>query len=522
MRNKLLFLSSAALAIGVFSTVSCGGRQMKDDTYTGDKLNVSVRNLYFEEYQGGDLYLAQVEDKFGLKFDFSTYEWSQWQNQISGAIAADDMTDIFHANITSYNFANVYKFWAEEEMAKPLPDDLSAWPYLKAQIEHTSNVDSLKINGKLYGIPIFSSDTKFSPFTYVYRRDWAKKWGVYQNNDEYTFEQFIELLEVFRDNLAPDNKYALADVEWGFPSIPNFYKQVPHCFAQDSDGHYVNNYTTAEYVQGLEKSKNFYDNGYYYPDQNSAQAGQINTKYTSGQFGVFFENLSYQNYYDMRSMFRQNNPTQPQSFIDDATAIMKIKGENGKYSLEGTDNWFSMTFFDYKISDNKMNRVLDMINWLLSPEGTRLAVYGKEGYDYKMVAGVPEIIETNWDRQPDGSFAPKQNGAKKLRYLATLSYDTLDYDPAIDKTAYNTLKSWENEMKAADTAGNLRVLKENKNVMWLTTPLKSLYSGQLRTNALINVQNYIIGELGSLDSYYGSFESSWGPVLDEINQTLGV
>ena len=61
--------------------------------------------------------------------------------------------------------------------------------------------------------------------------------------------------------------------------------------------------------------------------------------------------------------------------VNEATAIMKIKAPTdsmhaNKYVLEGTDNWFSMTFFDYKMSDNKMNKILDLLDWLLSEEGT--------------------------------------------------------------------------------------------------------------------------------------------------------
>ena len=38
--------------------------------------------------------------------------------------------------------------------------------------------------------------------------------------------------------------------------------------------------------------------------------------------------------------------------------------------------------FNYDISDNKMNKILDIIDYLLGEEGTRLAIYGKEGTKY--------------------------------------------------------------------------------------------------------------------------------------------
>lgn len=525
MRKELLSLGILSLALGAISVSACGNRKGKEDTYKNGKLEVSIRNLYFNDYSGGDRYLEEVEDMFGMTFNLSSYAWANWSTQVNGAINSDNMTDVYHANIDSYNFAQLYKFWAEEEMAKPLPQDLSKWPNIQEMINNTSNIDSLKIDGVLYGIPIAKNttdySTSFSPFTYVYRRDWAKKWGVYQENDEYTWEQFEALLAKFQQELSSTNRYALADVEWGYPSITNFYKQVPHCFAQDSTGKYVNNYTTDEYIAGLEKSKAFMSRGWYHPDQNSAQDGSMNTKYYSNQVGILYENLSYENYMTLRRQLKATNTSVNDFNVNDATAIMKIKGEDGKYALEGTDNWFSMTFFDFKISDEKQAKILDMLDWLLSPEGTLFAIYGFEGYDYIMVDGKPQIQEEYWPRDLDGTRARKDNGAKYLRYLVSLGYDNLEDDPLTDLETAQILNNWEKDMKEADKNGELKTLKETAEVMWLTTEKKSLNSGSMRTSALENVMKYTYNRITSIEDFKKTFGGIWDIVLREINEALG-
>ena len=524
MSKSIILLGIASMATAMMTVTACG-RKEKEDTYKDGKLEVSVRNLYFSDYQGGDAYLDEIEKMFGLSFKLSSYDWANWNTQINGAISSDDMTDIFHANIDSYNFANVYKYWAEEEMAKPLPENLSKWPNIKKMIENTSNVDSLKINGKLYGIPIAKNttdySTSFSPFTYVYRRDWAKKWGVYQENDIYTWDQFKALLEAFKANMK--NGYPLADVEWGFPSIPNFYKQVPHCFAQDSTGKYINNYTTDEYIAGLEESRKFYANGWYHPDQNSSADGQMNVKYYGNTVGVLYENLSYSNYVTLRKQLKATNASNKDFNIDDATAIMKIKDPvNNQYCLEGTDNWFSMTFFDYKISNAKQEKLLDLFDYLLSEEGTRFAIYGFENYDYVMVNGKPQIQEEYWPVDENGTRARKDNGAKYLRYCVSLGYDTLEYDPLSETEVVNYLNSWEKEMKDALSQNKLRVLKETAEVMWLTTDKKAQNSGSMRTQALNNVMKYIYNkDVHTIDDFKKTFGSIWDLVLKEINDALG-
>ena len=526
MRKLTLLTSVLGITLGAITFSAC--QTTKKDTYTKDgKLKVSFRNLYFGDYGGkGDSYIREIEKMFNISIKVDTYDWANWSAQVNGQVKSGSLPDVFHANIDSYNFASNYKYWAEEEIVKPLPDDLSRWPNIKTMIENTTNIDSLKLDGKLYGIPIAKNTTDytttFSPFTYIYRRDWAKQYGVYQENDEYTWAQFTHLLEVFTQRFANTSRFALGDVEWGFPSITNFYKQVPHCFAQDENGNYVNNYTTQAYLTGLEMSKTFATNRWYYRSQNTARDGDLNKAYFSNQCGVLYENLSYSNYVTLKNELKSANTTFTEQQLDDATAIMKIKGEDGKYVLEGTDNWFSMTFFDNKISDTKMEIILDLYDYLLSEEGTLFSIYGFEGYDYVKNGDNIELVEEYWPKNKDGSYAKKDNGAKYLRYMVSLGYDTLSYDPLTNKKAYNYLNDWELEMKEALANNELKVLKETKEVMWLTTPLKAKNSGILRTKALEAAMKYVYGTIKTQDKFIEAVtNSTWDDVLEEINAAIG-
>ncbi len=525
MRKKILLLGVATMALGLLTVTGC--KREIIDRYRDGKLIVSARNLYFGAYAGGDRYLQEVEKKFGITFDFASYDWSNWTTQVTGSINGMNMENIFHANVDSYNYSSTYKFWAEEQLTKALPDDLSPWPNIKNMIDNTSNIDALRVGGKLYGIPIAKDttdySTSFSPFTYIYRRDWAKRWGVYQENDEYTWPQFEALLEKFRVELASSNRYALADVEWGFPSITNFYKQVPHCFAFDgAQNKYVNNYTTPEYINGLNESREFMSNGWYHPGQNSSADGDMNKRYYSNQVGVLYENLSYSNFIALKTQLRKTNASDTSFVLDDALAIAKIRGTDNKYALEGTDNWFSMTLFDYRISDKKQKLVLDMLDWLLSEEGTTFSIYGFKGYDYDVVDGEIKIKPEAWPKDKNGQYAEKSNGARYLRNIISLGYDTLAKDPLTDQAAVSYLEDWDTQMKTALANGELKVLKERAEVMWLTTPLKADNSGNLRTVALQDVMKYVYSkDIKTIDQFKARFGKTWTDVLKEINDALG-
>ena len=536
MRKSLSLTGTLGMLVALmFSTVGCNSNDTKPDTYTKDKkLIVSIRNLYLSDYDAADPYLSELEEQFGIKFNLTKYSWDKWGSEVTSSINGKNLPDVFHADVDSYNFGFQYKFWAQHQITKPLPTDLSPWPYLKESIENATNVDALKVNGKLYGIPVAKNttdySTTYSPFTYIYRRDWAKEVGAYQENDEYTWKQFEDLLEAFRIKFADSSRSPLGDVKWGYPSIINFYKQVPHCFAFDSTANkYVCNYTTDEYITGLQKAKSFKSKGWYNSAQNEANEDTMTQKYYGNQLGVLYENLSLSNYLKIRTGLAEANTSFSEAEIDDAAAIMKIKSPvDNKYALEGTDNWFSMTLFDYRISDKKMNLILDVLNWLLSPEGTKFSVYGDEGIDYVMDGDEVKLIERSWPKDDKGKYADKQNAGKYIRYLASLGNDNLVIDPLTDKHALSILDNWDAEMKTALANGTLRVLQENEEVMWLATTRKARHSNKMLDDALANVMDFIYNTNGitTVDKFKAAFKltdarSTWYLVLKEINDKLG-
>lgn len=520
MKKEKLFIITPALVmllVPALLLTSCDGGGKKDE-YDGDKLIVSLRNLYFDAWSGGDNYTDFIEDTFKVKLQLSNYSWVDWTTQVNGAINGNNVEDVFHFNLDSYNFASTYEYWADGEIIKALPDDMTSWPNLNSLLENTSNIDALKINGKLYGIPIAKNienpETTFSPFTYIYRRDWARDLGVYKENDIYTWTEFNALLHAFNLRKANDANMvaAIGDVEWGFPSVTNFYKESPHCFTRNTQGDVISNFHSDKYIEGLNKAKDLVNNQYYYQNQYSSKDGEMNKRYASQKLGVLYENLSYTNYNKLRTDYIRNYPTVN---VDDATALMKVKGPDGKFALEGTENWFSMTFFDAEISETKQRKILDIMDWLISEEGTHFAMYGIEGYDYDMINDEPVLKDVN-------EYKTKTNGAKYLRYMTTLGYDTHGYDPLVNQDTLAIINDWTAEMSEALTNEEMRIFEEDPDIRWLSSPLKNQHSGRMLSNANSYVTQYAFNTITSIDAYKAQLNRDpWESVLAEINAKVG-
>lgn len=542
MKNtKLLLMSPVVAIMAIGSLAGCTKKNGENKYDKEGRLILDLKNVYFDQWQGADTYTDIINEKFNVKIKASGYSYESWSEQVNVAINGDNLTDTIHYELKDYNFGASYEEWVDNLMIKALPDDMSKWPNLQAMLAKVSNLNSLKINGKLYGIPCLldlnNPEKDFSNFTYVYRRDWAKKIDeanknkagytpIYKEGDVYTWDEFNRLLKAFsteiqKDYLAnSDQAYALADEAWGFPSVTNFYKDAPHCFTKDANGKAVNAFTTDNYLAGLEVAKDFVSKRYYSPDQFNYKDGTAKKKYIGGLAGVFYDNFSLSNYLDLRTTFRNNNRN---TDLDDGTALMKVKDPNGVFSLESTENWYGITLFNYNIKDEKMEKILDIMDYLLTEEGTRLAIYGKEGYDYEMVDGKVQLNEINWEKDSNtGKLIKKENGAKYLRYMATLGNDTKSYDPYTDMDTYNIIKGWQDEMATAKANNQLRVFRTPVDIAWMSTPTKNEKTQDLLGDGNNAALKYAFSKLDK-DAYLKVFSSNknWERTLNEINAKLG-
>ena len=540
MKNTKLIFASSMVAFLTLGMTACGGKNGEDKYDKEGRLRLQLKNVYFDNWEGEDVYTEKINEKFNVTIKASNYDYNSWDEMVNTAMNGDNLTDAIHFNLKAYNFGSTYEKWVDNLMFKALPDNLSKWPNLKSMLDNISNLDALKVNGKLYGIPIandISNPTKdFSNFTYVYRRDWAKAIDeankntagytpVYKEGDVYTWDEFKRLVAAFSTNITKkdfantDKACAMVDERWGFPSVTNFYKDAPHCYTKDANGKAINAFTSDGYIAGLEVAKEFVSSHYYSQDQFNFDDGKANKEYLAGRAAILYDNFSLANYLTLRKEFKTSNKYVN---LDDGTAFLKVKGPDGKFALEGTENWFSITLFNYNISDTKMEKILDILDYLLSDEGTKFAIYGIEGYDWNMVDGKVELNPMSWEKGSDGKYGSKPNGGKYLRYMATLGNDTKAYDPFTDMDTFNLHNAWIEEMKTVKAANQLRVVKEPSDISWMSTKTKNDKTESILADANVDAMKYAFGQYSTIDAYKAKFNNAnWTKILAEINEKLG-
>ena len=498
MKTKKLLIYSALLCCTLAGMSGCKKKKSERE--------LDLRNLYFSSWDGSDPYTDVIEKMFDVEITPSSYSNQDWGEKVSSEVNGNNIGDAFHFDLESFNFGNTYKNWAEGKIIKALPDDLSKWPKIKALIENTSNIESLKLGGKIYGLPLAYNqddpDKTISNFTYVYRRDWLRtmKPAWVHEDDVYTWQEFLDIIDLFatRPAVVAGDAAAIGDVNWGFPSLTNFFKDSPHCYSAPESGPAVN-------------------------ASNASQDAAGYNAYKGGTLGIYYENLSLSNYSKLRQDIKNIKEISEED-LDDMTAIMRVKGPDGKFHLEGSENWFSMTFFNYDITDAKQEKILDILEYLLGEEGTRLAILGKENQDYRWDGEDTELIPDNWPMKSNGEYVTKINGAKYLRQMITLNNDAALMDPYTNLKCYQIIKKWQDDMKAAKANGELVTFQEPANVKWLSTQLKDLNTSSLIKEGNDNALSFCYGSegFGSLEAYTAKFNTAkWNDTIAEINRVLG-
>lgn len=515
MKKFISVLLSAICLVAVF-----GNGCSKE---SGATVKLNIANLYLQSFE--DEYAEYIEDKFNVEISAKQYSWADWDSQVTSAINGNNMPDVFHWNLEANTFPS-FQRWVKGGSLKALPD-LSKYPNLKKCVDACTGIEKMKIDGKLYGIPLVKNPNdlsiNFNEFTYIYRKDWVKKLveidsdkysRLLKDDDVYTFSEFEELLYAFKEHaseLGGSKTIPLADVEWAYPSVLSYYVKALGSYVYDGEAKkYVWNYTTDEYTEGLNKAKQYVSDEIYWQDQYSAKGNGALTKFKSGVVGCYYENVVLTNYESIRKDFKKNNPTVD---VDDACALMHLKRNDGKVVYEGGYNWYSVTLFSADASDEQVEKMLEIMDWLLSEGGTKFATYGIKDVDY--TEKEDGTIELLWSKKGDGEYANKKIDAQYLRYTASIGYDIVENSPLVSQASKDAYKKWNTKAKEFVANGEAYVMPLYLDMSWQTTENKVNYAG-LRNEAVAAVVEYTFNK-GGWDEFNNKSKVKYEAVLKEIN-----
>ena len=175
-------------------------KEDEEEPSTSDREIITVSmNVMDAEKNGNNPKMDYVKEKFGLEFEYWPVNWGDWNEKINNWISVNDTPDLIWWDLKGAQ-SNQYKTWAKQGAFKPIPYDLIAkYPNLQDRVDNMESFKHLEVDGELYAWP---SSRRYDPMVkntyssvWIYRRDWAKAVGLYNEDDIYEWEEWKNLIK---------------------------------------------------------------------------------------------------------------------------------------------------------------------------------------------------------------------------------------------------------------------------------------------------------------------------------------
>ena len=345
-----------------------------------------------------------VKEKFNLTYEYVPVSWGDWNEKIRTWIATDDAPDLIYWDLKAAS-STEYFDWAKQGAFAPITEEkISKYENLNDFFQTSESVKAFKVDGELYCWPASRNnppeiDNAYTSY-FTIRKDWAQKVGLYQEDNEYTWDEWKALLAAIVAQDPGNNgasNAAMVLPTWGFPNGAVTFLNAPAAEGNETcsyikvDGKYIWPAATEEYKKAVVETYQMYQDGLIYKDNISFTGSESDDMFKAGQaFAAYNVAGSLNGWSDdmMRAGVIENK---------DALAPAVVYGMDGKWYMTQTEDYWCVTAFNHKITDEKMDRALMFWNFLNSTEGIRLRWRGIEGVDYKVTGENPEDVEVLWD-----------------------------------------------------------------------------------------------------------------------------
>lgn len=454
----------------------------------------------------------KILENFNMTLEAVPVSLSDFNDKNRVWISSGDMPDIVHANLIYPD----YKQFVEQELVRALPDDYETkYPNMAKAIAATGIDKPLKERhgGKLYCAPkpIFF-DPFVKPFgdhtTIYYRKDWAEKLGL-PVKDMYTIEEVMNMARTFMEkdpnSNGPGKTIGLAiepsNMMTFFARSHNsgwnaFYKK---------DGKYVWGPAHPESLEGLKALKKYYKDGIVYKDFFTIKVrGEVEAMFNAGLTGLMWNGGAFGNVKRLYGAFGKENPDKdPYKSI----GIANLLGPDNKIHSFEFMNLQSISYFNPNMEDDKYERILDLIDYVATPDVQNLIHLGFEGEDYKKNG---DKIEITRKKGKDGNPVPMAElyPSYYLWGMLIIAWDDFTVrDPSTDPRLIEANKKlW------TDRTNNGNMLRVDYDLTFFTAP---------NYNKAVSITNNVHNDFTEIIVKNDDVETAWKQYVKENEKLIG-
>lgn len=519
-RKRILAgLLTSALMISCLA--GCGAGTGQEDEASGKPTEITMFMWDFEgvgQDPNAPVYKT-ICDKFNVKIIPSATTYDQRGEKLNLLMASNTIPDIFtHAG---FNAKATYEKWIKEGLVLPISDYVDdRYPNLQKVLAAFNSLADLE-GGKHYGLPVINDGdpdalaegTISNSHTLWIRKDWLNNLGLQMPQN---YEDFYKVCKEFTfndpDKNGKNDTYGLCFVGswWTYPFLNMFNASLDRF--REEDGKYIPENTSDGMKDALSYLHRMYREKILDPDFVTIKEDKVKEKFIAGSIGVLPLNAGdyYTTLYnDFKSAYPDKEPA------DMFDSIGVLEGPGGLKRMDGAEAFWLMTSIKADMSDTKREKILQILDWLLSDEGEILTEYGIEGEHYKVEDGkYVSLLPIGKDGKQQKIRDIDQTASIRGYVASNVKKKLRPYSPhqaEIDKSLAPSLE--------AAVADPTRYINRD------TAELSKLGVGELYTLTTSAVIKMIISENEDITNEFNEYVEEWnrksGKQLTEmINQQM--
>ncbi|TDQ36785.1 extracellular solute-binding protein [Aureibacillus halotolerans] len=252
---------------------------------------------------------------------------------------------------------------------------------------YDETLDNAKIDGKLYSLYMGRPRSRTG---LIYRKDWADNLGL---DAPTTTDELYNMLRAFTeddpDGNGKDDTIGLTDrAGIGTFQAMGTWFGGPNMWGE-KDGKILPEFMFPEYKQTLNYFKDIYENGYINQDAQVTSKTDQQAMLKNGTAGVYIGTMG-----DVLSLYDDAKAINPDVEFD---VHNYVEGPDGTFGVRSNPGYGSLIMFPKSAveTEEELKKILEFYDYLMTPEGANLIIWGVEGEHYEVVDGKAKQIEEN-------------------------------------------------------------------------------------------------------------------------------
>jgi putative aldouronate transport system substrate-binding protein len=338
----------------------------QSDDGEGERMKISMMYpLYSTPPEKNDVWKL-IEEEFNVELDLMAVPANNYSEKLQVMVASGDMPD----TVVWTDFPDPeFNKYVEQGAFQPLDSFIEGAPHIQETPQEI--FETIKIEGGIYGIPRTRALTRAAV---MIRKDWLDNLGlpIPKTTDE-VFETALKFTNEDPDGNGKDDTFGITigenlshlDSLWMAFDIGNTWRVM-------DDGTLMSADIVPQRKEGLAWLRELYAQGGIDKDFPVLKNTQVWEKLEGGKGGIFLGGQTS----DFKRYVENLAKVDPEANL---IMIDPPLGPTGKSGFGQTSGFFGQWVVPHDRSEEKVQKIIEILDWQASEEGYKLKQYGLEG-----------------------------------------------------------------------------------------------------------------------------------------------